>query len=202
MKGVIVAHPKEERTVVLVKPDGVMRGLVGEILTRFERRGLKILALKLVYPSREHAAGHYSGSDDWIKGMGNKTIETFAKYGIDVVKEMGSSDAFEIGKKVQEWNVNYLAMGPVVAIVLEGMHAITTVRKIVGNTLPILAETGTIRGDYSIDTNTAANVDKRAIRNIVHASGDPSEAEHEIKHWFKADELMSYKRSDEDVMFS
>jgi nucleoside-diphosphate kinase len=202
LKGVIVAHPKEERTVVLVKPDGVMRGLVGEILTRFERRGLKILALKLVYPSREHAAGHYSGSDDWIKGMGNKTIETFAKYGIDVVKEMGSSDAFEIGKKVQEWNVNYLAMGPVVAIVLEGMHAITTVRKIVGNTLPILAETGTIRGDYSIDTNTAANVDKRAIRNIVHASGDPSEAEHEIKHWFKADELMSYKRSDEDVMFS
>ncbi len=197
-----MAHPKEERTVVLVKPDGVMRGLVGEILTRFERRGLKILALKLVYPSREHAAGHYSGSDDWIKGMGNKTIETFAKYGIDVVKEMGSSDAFEIGKKVQEWNVNYLAMGPVVAIVLEGMHAITTVRKIVGNTLPILAETGTIRGDYSIDTNTAANVDKRAIRNIVHASGDPSEAEHEIKHWFKADELMSYKRSDEDVMFS
>jgi nucleoside-diphosphate kinase len=202
LKGVIVAHPKEERTVVLVKPDGVMRGLVGEILTRFERRGLKILALKLVYPSREHAAGHYSGSDDWIKGMGNKTIETFAKYGIDVVKEMGSSDAYEIGKKVQEWNVNYLAMGPVVAIVLEGMHAITTVRKIVGNTLPILAETGTIRGDYSIDTNTAANVDKRAIRNIVHASGDPSEAEHEIKHWFKADEIMSYKRSDEDIMFS
>ncbi len=197
-----MAHPKEERTVVLVKPDGVMRGLVGEILTRFERRGLKILALKLVYPSREHAAGHYSGSDDWIKGMGNKTIETFAKYGIDVVKEMGSSDAYEIGKKVQEWNVNYLAMGPVVAIVLEGMHAITTVRKIVGNTLPILAETGTIRGDYSIDTNTAANVDKRAIRNIVHASGDPSEAEHEIKHWFKADEIMSYKRSDEDIMFS
>ena len=197
-----MSHPKEEKTVVLVKPDGVMRGLVGEIVTRFERRGLKILALKLVYPTREHVASHYSGSDEWIKGMGNKTIETYAKYGIDVVAEMGSSDAFEIGKKVQEWNVNYLSMGPVVAMVLQGMHAITTVRKIVGNTLPILAEPGTIRGDFSVDTNTASNVDKRAIRNIVHASGDLSEAKHEIKHWFKDDEIMSYKRSDEDVMFS
>lgn len=197
-----MSHPKEERTVVLVKPDGVMRGLVGEILTRFERRGLKILGLKLVYPTREHAASHYSGSDEWLKGMGNKTIETFAKYGLDLQKEMGTTDALEIGKKVQEWNVNYLSMGPVVAMVLQGMHAITTVRKIVGSTIPITADPGTIRGDFSIDTNTAANADKRAIRNIVHASGDPSEAEHEIKHWFKSDELMSYKRSDEDVMFS
>jgi len=194
-------HPSKERTVVLVKPDGVMRGLVGDIVTRFERRGLKLIAMKMVHADRTHAADHYSGSDEWVKGLGTKTIETFAKYGIDTLKEMGTTDAMEIGKKVREWNVDYLSMGPVVAMVWQGMHAITTVRKIVGSTLPILAEPGTIRGDFSIDTNTAANADKRAIRNVVHASGDPSEAEHEIKHWFKEDELYSYRRSDEEIMF-
>lgn len=195
-------HPKEERTVVLVKPDGVARGLIGEILSRFESRGLKLIALKMVHPSREHAAAHYSGSEEWLRGMGNKTVEAFAQYGMDVVKEMGTTDSLEIGKMVQEWNVDYLAMGPVVVMLFEGMHAITTVRKITGHTLPILADPGTIRGDFSIDTNTAANVDKRAIRNVVHASGDASEAAHEIKHWFKADEILSYKRADEEIMFS
>ncbi|MFA6082502.1 MAG: nucleoside-diphosphate kinase [Patescibacteria group bacterium] len=194
-------HPKEERTVVLVKPDGVMRGLVGEVLTRFEKRGLKILGLKMVYPSREHAAAHYSGSEEWLRGMGNKTLEAFAKYGIDVTAEMGTADALEIGKKVQQWNVDYLAMGPVVAIVLQGMHAITTVRKIVGSTLPVLADPGTIRGDFSVDSNVAGNFDKRAIHNIVHASGDPSEAGHEIAHWFKEEELIKYSRADEQIMF-
>jgi len=195
-------HPKHERTVVLVKPDGVSRGLVGEIISRFEGRGLKIVAMKMVQPTRDHAADHYSGSEEWLRGMGNKTVEAFAKYGMDVVEEMGTTDTLEIGKMVQAWNVDYLAMGPVVAMVLEGMHAITTVRKIVGHTLPIMADPGTIRGDFSIDTNTAANLDKRAIRNVIHASGDPSEAAHEIKHWFRDEELVTYTRADEGVMFS
>lgn len=195
-------HPKEERTVVLVKPDGVMRGLIGEVLSRFEKRGLKIVGMKMIQPSREHAAGHYSGSGEWIKGMGLKTIEAFDTYKLDVKKEMGTEDPMEIGRLVQEWNVSYLSMGPVVAMVLQGMHAITTVRKIVGHTLPIMAAPGTIRGDFSIDTNTAANFDKRAIRNVVHASGDSSEAEHEIGHWFNNDELVSYDRADENIMFS
>lgn len=194
-------HPSKERTVVLVKPDGVIRGLVGEIITRFERRGLKLIAMKMMLPSEAHAAAHYSGSEEWVKGMGIKTVDTFAKYGIDTEKEMGTTDVMEIGKMVQQWNVGYLSMGPVVAMVWQGMHAITTVRKIVGSTLPILAEPGTIRGDYSVDTNTAANVDKRAIHNIIHASGDPSEAEHEIEHWFKKDEIVSYRRSDDEIMF-
>jgi len=194
-------HPIEERTVVLIKPDAVKRGLIGEIIRRFEVRGLKIIALKMVYPTREHAAKHYSGSEEWLKGMGQKTLDTFKKYGIDVKKNMGTTDSLEIGKMVQEWNVGYLSDGPIVAIILEGMHAIPTVRKLVGNTLPILADPGTIRGDLSVDTNTAANLDKRAIRNIVHASGNESESEHEIEHWFTPEEIVDYKRSDQDVMF-
>lgn len=196
-----VKHPIEERAVVLVKPDAVKRGLVGEIIRRFEMRGLKLIALKMVYPTKEHAAAHYSGSEEWLKGMGNKTIDAFGKYGLDVKSTMGTGDALEIGKLVQEWNVSYLSGGPVVAMAIEGMHAISTVRKIVGHTLPILADPGTIRGDFSVDTNTAANIDKRAIRNIVHASGDESEAEHEIDHWFSPEEIVEYDRPDHQVMF-
>jgi nucleoside-diphosphate kinase len=196
-----IKHPKQERTMVLIKPDGVLRGLIGEILNRFEKRGLKIIALKMVYPTKEHVEKHYSGSDDWLRGMGQKTVDEFQKRGLETKELMGTEDTLEIGKMVQQWNVNYLSGGPVVAIVLEGMHAITTVRKIVGHTLPILAEPGSVRGDFSVDTNTAANIDKRAIRNIVHASGDETEAQHEIEHWFAPEEICDYKRADEEVMF-
>lgn len=187
---------------MIIKPDAVVRGLVGEIIERFEKRGLKVIALKMVWPTREHAEGHYPGSEDWLKGMGNKTLEAFKEYGMDVQKYMGTDDPLEIGKKVQKWNVSYLSMAPVVAMVLKGMHAISTVRKLVGHTLPILAQPGTIRGDFSVDTNTAANIDRRAIHNIVHASGDPQEAKHEIEHWFSPEEILDYKRADEDVMFA
>lgn len=195
-------HPKAERTLVLIKPDAVMRGLIGEVINRFEGRGLKILGMKMVYPTREHAAGHYSGSEEWLRGMGQKTLSSYAEHGFDTVAEMGTADPLEIGKILEQWNVEYLSGGPVVAIVLQGMHAIGTVRKICGNTIPVLAEPGTIRGDYSVDAATAANRDKRTVRNVVHASGNAEEAEAEIKHWFKPDELVSYKRADEDTMFS
>lgn len=195
-------HPSQERTVVIIKPDAVVRGLVGEIISRFEKRGLKVIALKMVWPTVEHVEKHYSGSEEWLRGMGQKTIDAFKEYGINVKEKMGTDDSLEIGKMVQKWNVSYLSMAPVVAMILKGMHAISTVRKLVGHTLPILAQPGTIRGDYSIDTNTAANIDQRAIRNIVHASGDPAEAAHEIEHWFAPEEILDYKRAEDDVMFS
>lgn len=197
-----MAHPKEERTLVLIKPDAVARGLVGEVLSRFEARGLKILALKMTHPTREHAANHYSGSEEWLRGMGRRNLEAMAEHGLDPVKELGTADELEMGKIIQEWNVGYLSMGPVVAIALQGMHAISTVRKLIGHTLPVLAVPGTIRGDFSIDAATAASLDKRTVRNVVHASGNVEEAEAEIKHWFKDGELVSYKRADEDTMFS
>ena len=190
-----------ERTCVLVKPDGVKRGLVGEVVRRLEQRGLKLIAMKMEQPTREGVLGHFPNTDDWMRGMGKKTLETYEKYGKDPVAEMGTNDALEIGKQVAKWNIDFLTSGPVVAMVWEGIHAIDMVRKIVGHTVPAKAEMGTIRGDYSVDSPVLANEGKRALRNVVHASGDPQEAAQEIPHWFAPTELHPYQRAEEDVMF-
>lgn len=191
-----------ERTVVLVKPDGVKRGLVGEIISRFERVGLKIVALKMVWIDKVFAAKHYPVSrEEWVRGMGEKTLKTYAEYGQDPKKELGTKDALEIGKMVAGWNLEFLSSGPVVAMILEGNHAISQVRKIVGATVPVFAEPGTIRGQYSVDSPVRANATKRAVHNLIHASGNPEEAAFEEKLWFKKGEIHSYKRADEDVMF-
>lgn len=194
-------HPREERTVVLVKPDGVKRGLIGAVVQRLEQRGLKIVAMKMVTASREQARDHYPNTEEWFRGMGNKTLENYATYGKDPMKEIGMSDALEIGKMCAEWNIDSLTSGPLIAMLVEGVHSIATVRKIVGHTVPSKADMGTIRGDFSIDSPTLANADRRALKNIVHASGDPTEAAHEITHWFSPEEIQTYKRADEDVMF-
>lgn len=190
-----------ERTVMLVKPDGVKRGLIGECIKRVEQRGLKVIALKMVLATPEQARKHYPGTESWLTGMGNKTLETYAKYGKDPLKELGTADPLKIGEMIYDWNVDLFTSGPVVAILISGIHAIDMVRKIVGKTIPAFAEMGTIRGDYSVDSPTLANEGKRAIRNIVHASGDPLEATHEATHWFTEKEIHDYIRSEEDVMF-
>ncbi|MBI2463274.1 MAG: nucleoside-diphosphate kinase [Candidatus Spechtbacteria bacterium] len=194
-------HPAEETTVLLVKPDGVKRGLVGEVVKRIEMRGLKIIALKMIAVSREHARNHYPNTDEWMRGMGEKTLSNYNQYGKDSIQEIGTADPLEIGKMVAEWNVDFLTSGPVVAMLIKGIHAVDMVRKIVGKTIPSQAEMGTIRGDYSVDSPTMANFAKRAIHNVVHASGDPSEAAHELEHWFTAEEIHDYKRAEEDIMF-
>lgn len=196
-----MADLKEEKTVVLVKPDGVKRGLIGEVVKRFESRGLKVIALKMLMASSEHAHSHYPNTDEWMRGMGEKTLETYKQYDKDPIKELGTKDALEIGKMVAGWNVEFLTSGPMVAMVVQGIHAVDMVRKIVGKTIPAVAEMGTIRGDFSVDSPTLANAGKRAIHNIVHASGDQAEATHELKHWFKDEEINGYKRAEEDIMF-
>ncbi len=190
-----------EKTVMLVKPDGVKRGLIGECIKRIEQRGLKVIALKMVIVSDKQARSHYPGTEQWLRGMGQKTLETYAKYNKDPLKELGTDDTLKIGNMIYDWNVELFMSGPVVAILISGIHAIDMVRKIVGKTIPASAEMGTIRGDYSVDSPTLANEAKRAIRNIVHASGDPLEATHEISHWFTEKEIHDYTRSEEDVMF-
>ncbi|MEK7541692.1 MAG: nucleoside-diphosphate kinase [Patescibacteria group bacterium] len=195
------SHPKEERTFMLVKPDGVKRGLVGECVTRVEQRGLKVIAMKMVRPTEAHARGHYPGTEEWLRGMGEKTLESYRKYDKDPVKELGTADPLKIGEIIYGWNTEFLTSGPTVAIVISGIHAIDMVRKIVGKTLPAFAEMGTIRGDYSVDSPVLANLDKRAIHNLVHASGDSAEAAHEIRHWFGEGDIHDYKRAEEDIMF-
>jgi nucleoside-diphosphate kinase len=194
-------HPKEEKTLVLVKPDGVARGLIGEILNRFERRGLKVIALKMVWADRGHVSGHYPSHNDWFHSVGTRTSAFFLEKNVSVQDNFGTTDPIMIGQQVKSWLEDYMVQGPIVAMVITGMHAITTVRKLTGHTYPVEALPGTIRGDFSVDTPAAANTEKRVVKNIIHASGNNDEAAHEIFHWFKPEELFDYKRSDEDVMF-
>jgi nucleoside-diphosphate kinase len=191
-----------ERTFVMVKPDGTQRGLVGEIIGRFEKRGLKLLALKMVKPTFEHLDAHYPKDDAWMSRLGDKGFNCFAEYGIDPKEVMGTDNKLEAGKMVRQWLVDYMMDAPVVAMVIEGIHARDMVRKIVGSTLPSKAEIGTIRGDFSVDSPAAANLNKRSIKNLVHASETKEEAENEIKHWFSEQEICpDYDRVDHAAMF-
>ena len=192
---------RQERTVVLVKPDGVKRGLVGEIISRIERRGLKIIALSMINPEREKINEHYPKDPSWIKRLGEKTLATYAKYGLDPMKEMNTGDPEKIGESVRNWVLDYMTSGPMVKMVVEGIHAVDMVRKLVGNSIPALAEMGTIRGDFSVDSAALANKRKRAVHNLAHASETQEEAAHELDLWFSSEEIFDYKRAEEDIMF-
>jgi len=189
-----------ERTLVLIKPDGVKRGLVGKILTAFEEVGLKLVGLRLVQASRDHVANHYPNTPEWIRGMGEKTLNSYAEHGKDPVAEMGTDDPMAIGEIIKGWNIDYLTSGPVVAMVLEGYHAIGVVRKLCGHTLPLNADPGSLRGRFSSDSPVVANALRRAIQNLLHASSTVEEAAHEIRHWFGEEGLCSYRRADEAVL--
>lgn len=197
----VTSHPKEEKTLVLIKPDGVKRGLIGEIISRIERRGLKIIALEMVEATKEQVDGHYPKDEAWIWRLGEKTLKNYQEYGFDAKKELGTEDPLEIGKQVRSWLIDFMTSGPIVKMAIKGIHAIDMVRKIVGPSMPAQAEMGTIRGDFSVDDATAANRDKRAIHNIIHASETPEEAEHELNFWFAPEEIHDYKRAEEDIMF-
>ncbi len=192
---------RSERTLILIKPDGIQRALVGEILARFERVGLKIVALKMVRAERRVLERHYPTDEEWVRTIGGKTREAFQTYGMDVRAQMGTDDPLEIGRQVRGWLIEFMLTTPVVAAILEGVHAVSTTRKIVGGTLPVFAEPGTIRGDFSSDAPTVANAGRRPVRNLIHASGSPEEAAREVALWFGAGEVHAYPRADERVMF-
>ena len=179
-----MTHPREEKTFVMVKPDGVRKGLTGEIIKRFEQRDLKIVAIDMFMPTKDQISDHYPKDEAWIRRLGQKSLNTYAQYNVDPVKELGTNDELEIGKMVRVWLVDYMTSAPLVKMIVQGVHAVDVVRKIAGPTLPYKAEVGTIRGDYSIDSPRFANSEKRAVANLLHASETPEEAEHEIEHWF------------------
>ncbi len=193
--------PKEEKTVVLIKPDGVKRGLIGEIITRIEKRGLKIIALEMIWATKEQIDSHYPKDEKWITRLGDKTKETYEKYGFNIKKEIGTTDSKKIGEMVRSWLIDFMTSGPLVKIVVKGIHAVDMIRKLCGNTMPALAEMGTIRGDFSVDSAAAANRNKRSVHNIIHASETPEEAEHETNFWFSPEEIHDYKRAEDDIMF-
>jgi len=186
---------KKEKTFVMIKPDGVKKGLIGEVIHRFEQRDLKIVALEMFQPTAEQIDNHYPKDEAWICRLGQKTLATYEKYGINAIKQLGTDNDFELGKMVRQWLVDYMTSAPLVKMAVEGVHAVDMVRKICGNTMPYQADMGTLRGDYSNDSPAVANSEKRTVMNIVHASETPQEAEHEIAHWFGEDaDLYSYER--------
>jgi nucleoside-diphosphate kinase len=159
-----------ERTLIILKPDAVQRGLVGEITSRFEKAGLKIVGMKMLQPDYDHYYHHYENIGKMISRRGK--------------------EAFDV-------TLEFMQSGPVIAVVLEGIEAVSLVRKMVGETEPKAAQPGTIRGDYSHVSFGHANSRGIGIANLIHASGDPEEAAQEIGHWFSDSELHEYKTAHE-----
>lgn len=189
-------HPKKERTFVAVKHDGVQRSLIGEIIKRIERTGLKIVAMKMLVPDVDRVVEHYGKDDQWYEEKGQRFLENLIKQGKEPTKP-----AIEYGKGIIEAVVKYLTAGPIVAMVIEGNQAVGIVKKIVGSTEPLTSDVGTIRGDFHIDSYSIAEPDGRAVRNLLHCSDKPEEAEREIKIWFKEDEIINWRSIQEEILY-
>ena len=158
--------PMVQRTLIIFEPDAGQRGIVGEILSRFERVGLKIVGAKMVNPDQDQYYAHYEGISKMISRRGQKAFDVTLKF---------------------------MTSGPVIAMVLEGVEAVPLVRKMVGSTEPMAADMGTIRGDYAHISFGYADAHDEAVPNLIHASGNPEEAEAEVSYWFKPEEIQTYK---------
>jgi len=192
---------KKQHTLLMIKPDGVQRGLIGKIVSRFEQVGLKIIGLKFEWTIKEKIVAHYPETDAWFKKVGERTLTNYKKKGLDAKKVFKTDDAVQIGRTVKKWLINYLQQSPLFIIALEGYECIEVCRKLCGNTIPVLAAPGTIRGDFSYDTIDLANEQSRPIRNIIHASDTVDDGEKEINVWFKPEELFNYETGEEKFMY-
>jgi nucleoside-diphosphate kinase len=187
---------KHERTLVILKPDAVQRSLIGEIIGRFERVGLKFLALKMAIADEEKLKKHYYKDDEWFEQAGNRTIDALQKKGQEVKKS-----AIEYGKDIQKHLVDFLCSGPIVVMVLQGNKSVEIVRKIIGSTEPLKSDMGTIRGDYTIDSYDLSNFDGRAVRNLIHASDSVEQSEREIALWFDKEEILKYNLVQDKILY-
>lgn len=190
-------HPKYERTLVVIKPDGIQRSLIGEIIKRYERIGLKLVGIKMMVPTADLIEKHYTLDPEWRTKTGLKTIKGYTDKGL----KPPHTDPLKITAIILKNLVNYMTKGPVVAMVWQGAHAVEIVRKITGGTEPLTSSMGTIRGDFVLDSYRMSDVDGRAVRNLVHASGSPKEANDEIAHWFKKGELFDYRHIAEAMLY-
>lgn len=191
-------HPSSERTLVIIKPDAIQRSLIGEVVHRYERLGLKLVGLKMVVPTEEQIEQHYTLDPNWRRVTGEKTIKSYKDRGLTPPSE----DPLEITAKILKNLKKYMTAGPVICMVWQGAHAVELVRKLTGGTEPRGAAVGTIRGDFVIDSYIMSDTDDRAVRNLIHASGSVDEANMEIPHWFDSGELIDYKVRAEDVLYA
>lgn len=187
-----------QQSLVLIKPDGVARGHIGDIISRFEKVGLKITAMKMILPKADEADRHYVLTEEWMQAVYEKASKKYEAEG----RDFPFPDYKSYGMSIKNGLIDFLAAGPIVAMVVEGEGAIPMIRKIVGATEPASAAPGTIRGDYSPDTYALANEQNRPLRNLVHASGAPDEAQNEIKVWFTEAELHHYEHVLEHVLYN
>lgn len=191
-----MAHPKKERTFVIIKPDGVQRGMVGEIIKRFERTGLKLTAMKFLVPKAEQCWTHYNKDEAWFQSKGERIVKGREEMKLPVEKE-----AIEYGRDIIGQLVTFMTSGPVLAMVIEGNQAVGIVTKLVGGTEPLTSDIGTIRGDLTLDSYDLAGLDGRAVRNLIHCSDKPEEAEREIKIWFDESEIIKYRTISEAMLY-
>lgn len=182
-----------EQTLVLIKPDGILRGIVGEIIQRFERVGMKIVSIKMIQAPKETLEKHYFKDDEWCREKG----ELYKK-------KLGmpeDTDPVPIGKNIVNGLVDDMRVSPIIAMVLEGHNAVMTVKRLTGPTNIDIAAPGTIRGDFSHDTFGLANKSNRPNITIIHATDDPAESQKEIDFWFSPDEIHSYSKPEEKVHY-
>ncbi len=195
-----MSKPKlaQERTLVLIKPDVLQRQIVGEILSRFERKGIKITAMKMLNATKEQVGDHYEGKEEYLIESGEKAKKGAIARGEDV----SNWNSLEKGKQIRQRNINYLTCGPIIAIVFEGFGVISQVRKILGSTSPAEGDIGTIRNDYSLDTYALADFIDRSTMTMLHASDSVENAEREIKIWFKESEICNdYETGVEKIFY-
>lgn len=188
---------KPERTLIIIKPESVQRHLMGELISKFERRGLKMVACKMLAPEAKLIGEHYADDEAWYISSGTNTYNNYKNKG-----EKNLLTPIEYGKKTRELLMDSLCDRPVLAMVWEGPHAVALGRKTAGSTNPLTADIGSIRGDYSSDSYEMSDETGRAIQSLVHASGSVEEAEREISIWFKKDEMLDYDLVLENVFYS
>jgi nucleoside-diphosphate kinase len=189
-------HPKEEKTFVILKPDTIQRSLTGDIINRFEKTGLKIVHMEMKMLDEDRLWKHYDKDNEWFEEKGNVSIDSLKQAGLPVEK-----DAISYGKDIIRGLVSFMTAGPVVVMVIEGNSAVGVVKKLVGSTEPLTSDIGTIRGDLTIDSYNLSNSDARAVRNLVHCSDKPNEAEREIKLWVEDKKILKYRHINEAILY-
>jgi nucleoside-diphosphate kinase len=189
-------HPRSERSFVIVKPDGVQRGLIGEVVKRFERAGLKLVGMKFTALDEKKIWEFYDKDEAWFMKKGTNILEERKAAGLPIEKE-----ALEYGKDIIQVVVDFMIAGPVVIMAWEGNQAVAVVKKLVGETEPSTSDVGTIRGDFTLDSYAISAVDNRAVRNLIHCSDKPAEAEREIGLWFKPEDLIEYSHINERILY-
>lgn len=191
-----IVNPKKEQTFLILKPDAIQRSLIGELISRLERTGLKMTAMKMMMATEDQCWKHYNKDEKWFLEKGQKVVENREKSGMPVEKE-----AIEYGRDIIGALVKFMTCGPVIPIILEGNQAVSIAKKIVGGTEPTTSDVGTIRGDLTLDSYELSNLDSRAVRNLVHCSDSPEEAQREIKLWFNDEEILRYRLISEQILY-